>query len=121
MADYPDLPIEPDETLNLEKTLELRTVKFGGYSQVGPASINYKPEKWSLGYTKRRYKLIKALVEFLEERGGWQVFGWTTPNGKRRLFRCESWPLGYPHGYDKTQPHDEAIVELSITITEEFR
>lgn len=121
MADYPDLPIEPDEALSLDITPELRIVKFGGYSQVGAASINHAPQKWSLSYTKRRYKLIKALYEFLQERGGWQVFAWTNPQGERRLFRCEAYPLGYPHGYDKTQPHDEAIVELNFTIIEEFR
>lgn len=118
---YPALPIEPDEALNVTKTPKLRNISLGGYSQIGPASINYNPETWNFSYTKRRYRLLKELVEFLDERGGWQVFSWTNPRGQTKLYRCESWPMNYPHGYDKTQPHDEAIVELNITIIEEYR
>lgn len=118
---YPMLPVEPDAAVSVNSAPKLRKISFGGYNQVGPASINNDPETWSLGYSKCKYRNVAAVYELMKERNGWQVFTWTNPQGQLKKFRCETYGLSYPHGIDPALPAQEQIVELTLQIVEEFR
>lgn len=118
---YPTLPRQPDSNISVNASPDLRKIRYGGYSQVGPASINNAPESWTLGWSKGRYRLIAPVYELMKELNGWGVFTWTTPHGETKKFRCETFGLSYPHGVDPSLQLADQIVELTLQIVEEFR
>lgn len=118
---YPPLPVQPDSNNSVNVAPKLRKIEYAGYNQVGPASINNDPEVWMLSWTKCRYSKIKSVYKLLKELNGWGILSWVTPDGVTKLFRCETFGLSYPHGIDPNLPEDQQFVELTITITQEFR
>lgn len=121
MAVYPVLPVEPDSNNSVSVTPKVRKAEFAGYSQVGPASMNNSAEVWNLGWVKCRYSKVRPVYELLKELGGWQCLSWTTPDGVQKTFRCETYGLTYPHGIDPSLTQDQQFVEMTITLTQEFR
>ena len=118
---YPELPVAPDSSNTVNTTPKVRKAEFAGYSQVGPASINNSPETWSLAWTKCRYSKVRPVYELLKQLAGWQCLTWRTPDGVLKIFRSESYGLSYPHGIDPNLTEDQQFVEMTITLTQEFR
>ena len=121
MAVYPELPVAPDSNNSVTHNPDVRKAKFGGYTQTGPASMNNDAEVWNLAWTKCRYSKVKPVFDLLKERGGWQCLTWRTPDGVLKIFRCETYGLTYPHGIDPNLPEAQQFVELTVTLTQEFR
>jgi len=65
--------------------------KFGdGYEQRTRLGINSKPEVWSVVFTRNRAE-ITPILEFLEDRGGYESFDWKTPLDQTKTFVCREW------------------------------
>lgn len=80
-------------------TFRVRTAQFGdGYSQSVGDGINNKTQSWPLTFTGSKAKM-QAIVDFLDERAGWQAFFWTPPLGVQGYYTCTSYspsPVGGP-------------------------
>lgn len=79
--------------------LRVRSAQFGdGYSQEVADGINNKTQSWPLTFTGTKAEM-QAIIDFLDERAGWQAFYWTPPVGAQGYYKCASYspaPVGGP-------------------------
>lgn len=98
MAEVFDFQIQASPT----GTVAFSTIdaQFGdGYSQSAADGINNKGQSWSLrirGLDEPGCIItadMLAAEAFLDARGGWQSFEWTTPRGYTGLFMCKNYGI----------------------------
>lgn len=88
-----------------------KSAQFGdGYKQSAPDGINSRSQKWSLTFTGTTAK-ISAIRAFLDARGGWEPFEWTTPLGEVGFFLASEYSAtSLGHGIER----------VSVTFEQDF-
>lgn len=82
----------PDIGASKQVVPRTRKLRFGdGYEQRVPDGLNSVTEKWTLNWTVRPRSEIDQIDTFLTDQGGVSWFYWTTPQGRLKKFKCESW------------------------------
>ncbi|GAP66831.1 phage minor tail protein [Mizugakiibacter sediminis] len=80
-------------------SFRVRTAQFGdGYKQTVADGINNKVQSWPLTFTGTKAEM-QAIVNFFDERAGWQSFYWTPPLGVQGLYKVTTYsptPKGGP-------------------------
>lgn len=71
--------------------------QFGdGYAQRRPGGINYRPQTWNVEMRNAMETTARAAFDFLNERGGVDVFNWYEPRTDHVLsVICPQWSLTY--------------------------
>jgi phage-related protein len=67
--------------------------EFGdNYSQRAVDGINPRREEWALTWNMLPTVEKEVIVDFLDERAGWQAFYWTPPSkSTARIFTCKEY------------------------------
>ena len=72
---------------------QVSAVKFGdGYEARAAKGLNYKPQSWSLTFNFRSDTETQEILDFLNERGGFESFDWVPPKQlETKRFVCREW------------------------------
>ena len=110
----PVLPIEPYNTLRVNRTPRVRRIQFGdGYQQRVADGIHNNPQRWSVSYERQRGVDIETLEAFFTGLGGVDAFQWTPPGeSSPRAFVCAS--------TDRDFDEYNAVQTLTCTFDESF-
>ncbi|MEM5403771.1 phage tail protein [Paraburkholderia unamae] len=80
-------------------SLEPRVIEtqFGdGYTQRRPAGLNTQDQEWNLEFANRKKVDAEAILAFLSERNGVDIFNWTPPRTSKVLdVICPDWSWTY--------------------------
>lgn len=76
-----------------DNEVRLLEARFGdGYRQVARDGLNHKRATWSLTWDTLTRVDADAIVDFLDARGGNELFDWQPPGyGAATQFRCPQW------------------------------
>lgn len=101
----------PDRDPSSTMGFRTKSAQFGdGYKQSAPDGINSRSQKWSLTFTGSTAK-ISAIRAFLDARGGWEPFEWTTPLGEVGFFLASEYSAtSLGHGIER----------VSVTFEQDF-
>jgi phage-related protein len=64
-----------------------------GYEQRVRFGLNTDPKEWTLTFSERSDTERDQITAFLDARGGFEAFDWTTPRGVAGKFVCEEWQV----------------------------
>jgi len=72
----------------------VRKTAFGdGYEQRVRFGLNADPKEWSLVFSNRTDTERNNITGFLEARGGYESFDWTSPYGTAGKYVCSDWQV----------------------------
>ena len=95
-------PVPPSVGSAPDNEVNLLTASFGdGYEQVQPDGLNHRRQTWRLTWQTLTRLDADTIVDFLNARGGAEVFDWTPPGyGSATQFRCAEWSPPRPETGD---------------------
>ena len=64
-----------------------------GYEQRVRFGLNTDPKEWSLTFANRTDTERDDITAFLDARGGYESFDWTSPRGIAGKYVCEEWQV----------------------------
>lgn len=64
-----------------------------GYEQRIRFGLNTDPKEWDLTFDQRRDTERDQIANFLNARGAYESFTWTTPRGVTGQFVCDEWQI----------------------------
>lgn len=95
-------PVSPSIGSEPDNEVTLLTASFGdGYEQIAVDGLNAKRTSWRLIWQVLSKVDADSIVDFLNARGGAEVFDWTPPGyGTAIQFRCPQWSPPKPDAGD---------------------